>query len=230
MAVRVCAFDLYGTLIDLDGLQRAVPAGCEGEALVARWRAKQLEYSWTYTIMGHRADFESLAERALDWTLATLALDDTHLRAALLDAYAHLGAQPDAEPCLRELRALGIPCAVLSNGSQYVLERVLDAAGLAPLLDDVLSVEHVGAFKPDPRVYQFAAARLGAQPDELAFQTANPWDAAGAAAAGLTVHWINRTASPDEYGLRGSATELASLSALAATVQDQSVPPTTPRP
>ena len=32
MAVRVCVFDLYGTLIDLGGLKRAAPAGCDGEA------------------------------------------------------------------------------------------------------------------------------------------------------------------------------------------------------
>ena len=66
---------------------------------------------------------------------------------------------------------------------------VLATAGLAPLLDDVLSVERVGAFaKPDPRVYHFAVDRLGVEPAELAFLTANAWDAAGAAAAGLSVH------------------------------------------
>jgi len=73
-----------------------------------------------------------------------------------------------------------------------MLERVLAAAGLAPLLDDVLSVESVGVVKPDARVYRFAATQLGIEASEIAFQTANAWDAAGAAAAGLTVHWINR--------------------------------------
>ena len=221
MAVRVCVFDLYGTLVDLAVLQEAVPADCDGEALGERWRAKQLEYSWTNTIMGRHPDFETLAEQALDWTLATLGLDDRRLRAALLEAYARLGAQTDAKPCLRELRILGIPCAVLSNGSPQTLERVLATAGLAPLLDDILSVEPVGAFKPDPRVYHFAVDHLGVEPAELAFLTANAWDAAGAAAAGLTVYWINRTACPDEYGLRGSATELASLSAFAPLVGSQ---------
>lgn len=216
MAVRVCVFDLYGTLVDLGGLKRAAPAGCDGETLAGLWRAKQLEYSWTYTIMGRHPNFETLAEQALDWTLARLSLDDAQLRSALLDAYAHLGPQPDAESCLRELHALGIPCAVLSNGSPKTLERVLTGAGLAPLIDAVISVEPVGAFKPDRRVYEFAAIQLGIKPAEVAFATANAWDAAGAATAGLIGHWINRTAAPDEYDLRRSVAELASLAELPA--------------
>ena len=88
-------------------------------------------------------------------------------------------AQPDAEPCLRELRARGFHRAVLSNGSPRMLERVLAAAGLAPLLDDVLSVESVGVFKPDARVYRFAATQLGVEPSEIAFQTANAWTQRG---------------------------------------------------
>jgi 2-haloacid dehalogenase len=215
MPVRVCVFDLYGTLIDLDGVRQAVPAGSDGETIAGLWRTKQLEYSWTYTLMGRHPAFETLAEQALDWTMARLALDDRELRSALLDAYAHLGAQPDADACLRQLRVLGIPSAVLSNGSPQMLERVLVRAELASLLDDVLSVESVGVFKPDPRVYHFAAVHLAVEPAQIAFQTANAWDAAGAAAAGLTVHWINRTGAPDEYGLRGTVIELASLSALA---------------
>ena len=217
MAIRVCVFDLYGTLLDLDGLGEAVP-GCDGGALLALWRAKQLEYSWTNTIMGRHPDFETLAEQALDWTLESLAVADRQARSALLSAYARLEAQPDAEPCLRELRARGFGCAVLSNGSPQMLERVLTAAGLAPLLDDVLSVESVGVFKPDARVYRFAATQLGVEPSEIAFQTANAWDAAGAAAAGLTVHWINRHQAPDEYGLRGSVSELPSLAALSPSL------------
>jgi 2-haloacid dehalogenase len=165
--------------------------------------------------MGLHPDFETLTEQALDWTMATIGLDDDEIRSVLLDGYARLSAQPDAERCLRELRGLGIPCAVLSNGSAETIDRVLVAARLASLLDDVLSVERVGVFKPDPRVYRFAAAQLGVEPAEVAFQTANAWDAAGAAAAGLLVHWINRSAAPDEYGLRASVAELETLTALA---------------
>ena len=99
-----------------------------------------------------------------------------------------------------------------------MLERVLAEAGLAPLLDGVLSVESVGVLKPDARVYRFATTQLGVEPSEIAFQTANAWDAAGAAAAGLTVHWINRDQAPDEYALRGSVSELPSLAALSPSL------------
>ena len=79
----------------------------------------------------------------------------------------------------------------------------------------MLSVEAVGVFKPDPRVYRLAADRFGLPPDAIGFFSSNPWDAFGAAAFGFRVFWVNRTGQPDEYGLRGAVTELADLSALA---------------
>ena len=82
------------------------------------------------------------------------------------------------------------------------------------LLDDVLSVEAVGVFKPDPRVYRLAAERFGLPPDAIGFFSSNPWDAFGALAFGFRVFWVNRAGQPDEYGLRGRVTELADLSAL----------------
>ena len=89
---------------------------------------------------GRLATFEVLAEKALAWTLATAGIDGEEVRAAFLEAYAALSPHLDAEACLRELRAMGIPAAVLSNGSQQALERVLAGSGLGPLLGEVISV------------------------------------------------------------------------------------------
>jgi 2-haloacid dehalogenase len=192
-----------------------VPSGVDAEAFVDRWRAKQLEYSWTSTVMRRRTTFELLGELALDWTLTTYRVADPHARSALLRAYCELPPYVDAAQCLSRLRARGLRIAVLSNGSEATIERVLDRSGLAPFVDDVLSVERVGAFKPDPSVYRFAVQMLGVRPAEIAFQTANAWDAAGATAAGFGVHWIERTGAADEYGLRGRVREVSSLGALA---------------
>ncbi|MDH5209659.1 MAG: HAD-IA family hydrolase, partial [Burkholderiaceae bacterium] len=66
------------------------------------------------------------------------------------------------------------------------------AAGLAPVLDAVLSVEEVGVFKPDPRVYQLAVDRLGVPAEAICFQSSNGWDAYAASAFGMRVVWCNR--------------------------------------
>ena len=218
MAFRAGVFDLYGTLLDLSGLRPAVPSSVDADAFVATWRAKQLEYSWTCTVMRRQASFELLTEDALDWTLANHHIDNRPLRTALLQAYRELPPHPDAAPCLRQLRARGLRTGVLSNASEGAIRTALERAGLAGFLDDILSVERVGVFKPDRRVYRFAVDTLGVTAAEIAFQTANAWDAAGAAAAGLTVHWINRSGAPDEYDLNRTTMQATSLDAIPAAL------------
>jgi 2-haloacid dehalogenase len=87
------------------------------------------------------------------------------------------------------------------------------------LLDAILSVERIGVFKPDPRVYQLPEERLGLACRQMAFVSSNPWDAFGAHACGFQVFWINRTGQPAEYGLAEVATELADLTALPSTLR-----------
>ncbi len=105
--------------------------------------------------------------------------------------------------------------AVLSNGEPDGMARQVEAAGLAPLFDALLSVEPAGTFKPDPRTYALATAHFGCAPSEIAFVSSNPWDAFGAAVFGFQVCWINRHARPVEYGLGGRAAILPDLAGLA---------------
>ena len=73
-----------------------------------------------------------------------------------------------------------------------MLDSAVQSAGLGALLDKVLSVEDVGVYKPDSRVYQLAVDRLSVQRSEICFLSSNGWDARGAAHFGFTVAWINR--------------------------------------
>jgi haloacid dehalogenase-like hydrolase len=97
---------------------------------------------------------------------------DQTVRSALLDAYREHPAEPDAASCLRSFRSHGLRTAVLSNGSEAAIESALEHAGLATLVDDVLSVGRVGAFKPDRRVCRLAVETLDVVPAAIAFQTA----------------------------------------------------------
>jgi 2-haloacid dehalogenase len=120
---------------------------------------------------------------------------------------------------LRALRGRGITTAILSNGTPHMLEAATQAAGIRGLLDEVLSVEEVGVFKPDPRVYRLARRQFGAPPDEMLFVSVNPWDTQAAHHAGFRAIRVNRAGDPDEYGLRAAGVpEIADLAALPALI------------
>jgi 2-haloacid dehalogenase len=95
-----------------------------------------------------------------------------------------------------------------------MLDAGVEAAGLGPLLDAVLSVEDVGVFKPDPRVYQLAVDRLEVPPAAICFMSSNGWDAVGAAAFGFRVVWVNRYNQPAEQLPARADVELDSLAPL----------------
>ncbi len=193
--IRACVFDAYGTLFDF----ASAAAGCtdvlgeKAAPLTALWRDKQLQYSWLRGLQGRYVPFWQVTGEALDYALETLDLqqDDT-LRARLMDLYRTLGTFPEVPAVLRSLRQAGFATAILSNGSPEMLASAVQGAGLADAFDAVISVDEVGTFKPDRRVYQQALDRLGLPAEAIAFQSSNAWDAHAAAAFGMRAVWCNR--------------------------------------
>ncbi len=120
------------------------------------------------------------------------------LRARLMELYRTLAVFPEIPDVLRRLRAAGMRTAILSNGSPAMLASAVAGNGLAALLDAVISVDEVGVFKPDPRVYQLALDRLGVAAGEVSFQSSNAWDAWAASAFGMRVVWCTRYAQKPE--------------------------------
>ena len=204
-SIKAFAFDAYGTLFDV----LSVTALCErlfpsrGAALAQLWRVKQLQYSLLRSLMGRHRDFWRLTEDGLVYACKSLGLDLTAAaREQLLEAYLGLAVFPDVKPGLEALKGQGLRLAILSNGEPRMLEAAARSAGILPLLDHVVSVEEVKIFKPSPRVYNLASERLGVRSAELGFVSSNSWDVAGAASAGLTTLWIQRSAAepPEELG------------------------------
>jgi 2-haloacid dehalogenase len=196
-------FDAYGTLFDVHSvaaLAESIAPG-HGGALSRLWRVKQLEYSWLQSLMATpahpREDFGALTAHALDYAIAALALpiDDTS-RARLRDAYRHLAPHAGALALLQALAPR--PRIILSNGTRAMLAPLVAASGLGAALDDVLSVDDAGVYKPSPAVYALATARLALPPERIAFVSSNGWDAAGAKTFGFTTFWINRDGLPVE--------------------------------
>jgi 2-haloacid dehalogenase len=216
--VNTYVFDAYGTLFDVHAAiaRHRDAAGSNADRLSEIWRSKQLEYTWTLTLAGHYVDFWILTERALDYALACVPSVDPSLRPQLLDAYLRLDAFADAREALTALKARGARLALLSNGSPRMLATAVEAAGLAGLLDGVLSVEAVRAYKPRPQVYALVTDRFGITPDEVFFVSSNRWDIMGAASFGFRPLWINRNRLPDEYGDFAPLRQIPNLAALAS--------------
>jgi 2-haloacid dehalogenase len=215
--VNAYVFDAYGTLFDVHaaiGRHRAA-AGADADRFSEIWRTKQLEYSWTLTLAGRYVDFWTLTERALDYAFARVPSVDRSLRAKLLDAYLTLDAFPDARATLAELKATGAKLAILTNGAPRMVAAAATAAGIADLLDAVLSVDAVRQYKPRPEVYALATKTLGVEPSAVAFVSSNRWDVMGAVAFGFHAYWINRARMPDEYTDIPPLQQIASLADLA---------------
>jgi 2-haloacid dehalogenase len=121
---------------------------------------------------------------------------DPLLRERLLALYWELQAYPEVPEMLATLKEAGLNTAILSNGSPDMLKGAVSSAGIESLLDDNLSVESVGIFKPDVRVYDLIGHRFNCAKDEVLFVSSNGWDAAGAAGYGFTTAWVNRAGEP----------------------------------
>jgi len=214
--IQACVFDAYGTLFDVHSAvgKHRPRLGVQADAISALWRSKQLEYTWLRSLMGCHADFWQVTGDALDYALEAHNISDTVLRDDLMTAYLQLNCYPEVPEVLTLLKQAGMQTAILSNGAPHMLEAAVRAAGLEALIDINLSVEEVGIYKPDPRVYRLAEQRLGLAPAMISFQSSNAWDAVGAAGFGFRVAWINRFGQHRERLPYGPDAELNTLSEL----------------
>ncbi len=192
--IEACVFDAYGTLFDVNSAARAAQdsLGEKWQPLAELWRAKQLQYTWLRGLGGRHADFWQVTGEALDFAMATMKVEDPALRTRLMNLYLVLSAYPEVSDTLKRLKAGGMKLAILSNGSPKMLAAAAANAGIADLLDAVLSVEEVKVYKPHPAVYGLACERLNVVADRVCFLSSNGWDAYSAKAFGLRVLWCNR--------------------------------------
>jgi len=218
--VQACVFDAYGTLFDFAAAARKCrdKLGDDIDKLTALWRDKQLQYTWLRAAQGRHADFWQVTGEALDFSLETMGLKSPDLRDQLMTLYLTLDPFPEVPDVLGKLKAAGMRTAILSNGSPTMLGAVVKAARLEHLLDAVLSVEDVGVYKPNPRVYQLAVDRLGIPASAISFQSSNSWDAHAASAFGMQVVWCNRYGQRRERLPGAPDREVRSLAELPALV------------
>lgn len=210
LSLQAIAFDAYGTLFDVYSVgalaEQLFPG--KGDALAAMWRVKQIDYTRLRTLSGQYRDFLEVTRDALRMAARTLKLDlDGATEQRLMNQYACLSAFPENLDALKELKALGIPLAILSNGTPQMLDIAVKSAGMSGLFEHLLSVDGVRKYKTAPEAYQLGPEAFGVPAKNILFVSSNAWDACGATWFGYSSFWINRSGQPaEELGVSPSAT------------------------
>lgn len=223
-------FDAYGTLFDFYSVGAQLEAWAPGKGRDAAFmlRDKQIEYTRLVSLSDPSPEgsryyepFRDLTTKALRFTNRRLGLGlGEDQIAELMGFYLRLPAFPEAREVLEGLKAKGLIVGILSNGDPDMLEAAVGGAGLAPLLDPVISIQSVRQFKTHPAAYAHGVASVGlSSPDQILFVSCNPWDAMAAKWYGYRVYWVDRYGWPfEEIGprpdivgpdLRGLLTALA---------------------
>ena len=191
-------FDIYGTLVDpldMDEHLRGM-VGEGAERFSALWREKQIEYTWRRGLMREYADFGVCTRQALDFAALSFGLElSDDGRDGLVEEYQNLWPFPDVLPGLERLRSEGHTLVAFSNGVERTARVLLERGGVLDHLEDVVSVDDLGTFKPDPEVYRYLARRLDRPVGETWLVSSNGWDVIGAKSAGLRAAWVRR--NPD---------------------------------
>ncbi len=217
--METLAFDIYGTLIDPHAIAGRLHdyLGERADPFSQLWRTKQLEFSFRRGLMGSYADFAVVTRDALEYCDAAM---DTRLSASareqLLSDYTRLDAYDDVHEALVSLKHQGRCLYAFSNGHPRDLESLLSHAGIAELLDGIVSVHDVESFKPDPKVYAHFCRSAGTVPAQTRLVSSNGFDIAGAHACGWRTAWLRRETGIVFDGWRpGPETIISSLQELA---------------
>ncbi len=191
------AFDVYGTLIDTDGVVSSLQAliGTDDAACFAQtWRDKQLEYSFRRGLMQNYENFSVCTTQALEYTCSyykvTLSREQ---KQELLGRYRTLPVFRDVKNGLARLKTANFRLFALSNGSEEAVETLLTAAGIRDFFLAVVSVDEIKSFKPNPEVYKHFLSKSAASGRSAWLISSNPFDVIGAISAGMRAVWIQRS-------------------------------------
>ncbi|MEO6986098.1 MAG: haloacid dehalogenase type II [Paralcaligenes sp.] len=205
MPIKAITFDAYGTLFDVYSVETQAESLFPGHGtqLAGIWRDKQIEYSRLRTLSDHYVDFWQITEDALEFACERLGQALTaDARKSLMGAYAELEAFPENVQALEQLKTLGIPLSILSNGTPWMLEQAVAASGLGEFFDHVLSVDTIRRYKTAPEAYQMALDAFGCEASDILFVSSNCWDVIGATWFGYRTIWLNRYDLPlDRLGV-----------------------------
>ena len=191
--IKAIIFDAYGTLFDVNSAAEKCKdkIGDKWERFANFWRTTQLEYTWLRSLMDRHKDFWQVTEDSLDKSMKTFDID-LSMRDELLNLYKVLSPFKEVPDTLKTLKEKKFKLAILSNGTPTLLDELVKSNHLDNLFDDIFSVEKVGVYKPNSRVYDMPITKYNIDKNEVAFLSANTWDVSGGGNYGYQSIWVNR--------------------------------------
>ena len=191
--IKAIIFDAYGTLFDVNSAAEKCKdkIGDKWEGFANYWRTTQLEYTWLRSLMNRHKDFWQVTEDSLDKSMKAFKIDPS-MENELLDLYKILSTFPEVKEVLQNLKKKDYKLAILSNGTPTLLNELVTSNNLDNIFDDIFSIEEVGIYKPDSKVYNLPIKKYQIKKDEVAFLSANTWDVSGGGNYGYSAIWVNR--------------------------------------
>ena len=191
--IKAIIFDAYGTLFDVNSAAEKCKdkIGEKWERFANFWRTTQLEYTWLRSLMDRHKDFWQVTEDSLDKSIKVFDIDPS-MRNELLNLYKILSPYKEVPETLKTLKEKKFKLAILSNGTPSLLDELVKSNHLDNLFDDIFSIEQVGVYKPNSRVYDIPIKKYNINKSEVAFLSANTWDVSGGGNYGYQSIWVNR--------------------------------------
>ena len=194
--VKAIIFDAYGTLFDVNSAAEKCKdkIGDKWEGFANFWRTTQLEYTWLRSLMKRHKDFWQVTEDSLEKSMNAFKIDKA-MKNELLNLYKALNTFPEVKDVLNKLKEKNYKLAILSNGTPTLLNELVKSNNLDNIFDDIFSIEEVGIYKPDAKVYDMPIKKYKIQKEEVVFLSANTWDISGGGNYGYSSIWVNRNNS-----------------------------------
>ena len=193
MNIKSVVFDAYGTLFDVNSAAEKCKnkIGDKWENFANFWRTTQLEYTWLRSLMKRHKDFWQITEDSLDKSMKVFNIDIA-MKNELLNLYKTLSPYPEVKEVLNSLKKKNYKLSILSNGTPALLNELVKSNDLENIFDDLFSIEEVGIYKPDSKVYDMPIKKYQIKSEEVAFLSANTWDVSGGGNYGYNSIWVNR--------------------------------------
>ena len=191
--IKAIIFDAYGTLFDVNSAAEKCKdkIGDKWEDFANYWRTTQLEYTWLRSLMNRHKDFWQVTEDSLDKSMKAFKINLAK-RNELLNLYKKLSTFPEVKEVFNDLKKKNYKISILSNGTPALLNELVSSNNLDNFFDDIFSIEEVGIYKPDSKVYNLPIKKYQIKKDEVAFLSANTWDVSGGGNFGYNSIWVNR--------------------------------------
>jgi len=192
--IKAIVFDAYGTLFDVNSAAEKCKdkIGDKWEVFAGHWRTTQLEYTWLRSLMKRHKNFWQITEDSLEKSMKVFKIDGA-MKNELLDLYKVLPPYPEVKEVLKSLKAKKYKLAILSNGTPSLLNELVKISNLENIFDDIFSIEEVGIYKPDEKVYNIPVKKYQIKNEEIVFLSSNTWDVSGGGNYGYNAIWVNRS-------------------------------------